>query len=280
MVLCPLSRILNFWSGLGYYSRATNLLAASKIIHTKFKNKIPDNYDNLTSLPGIGDYTAKAILGIAYNKPVLPLDANIQRILARLHSIKHPLIEKKNELKKISNLYISKKSSTDLIQAFMDYGSLICLPRNPLCNKCVIQKNCKAYQENIQNFVPFKKNKVFKKIIKYSRGYVLSNEKDEIFIRKRAAIGMLASMFEVPNDPWVINKNELRSDKIVQKIKKKLLLKGKVKYSFSHFDLHVDVFFGKIIKKNYSNVKWLSKRKISSSGMPTVMKKILEKGLS
>ena len=63
------SRILNFWSGLGYYSRAKNLLLASKIIHTNYKDKIPDNYEDLISLPGIGDYTAKAILGIAYNKP-------------------------------------------------------------------------------------------------------------------------------------------------------------------------------------------------------------------
>ena len=114
------SRILNFWSGLGYYSRATNLLAAAKIIHKKYNNKIPNTYEDLISLPGIGDYTAKAILGIAYNKPVLALDANVERILARIHCIKLPLIKRKKELKKISQSYVSKKSSTNLIQAFMD----------------------------------------------------------------------------------------------------------------------------------------------------------------
>ena len=102
-------RILNFWSGLGYYSRATNLLLASKIIHTKYKNKIPDNYEDLISLPGIGDYTAKAILGIAYNKPVLPLDANIERILARLHCIKQPLIKNKKYFTKNCKLLYFKK---------------------------------------------------------------------------------------------------------------------------------------------------------------------------
>ena len=157
------SRILNFWSGLGYYSRAKNLLLASKIIHTKYKDKIPDNYEDLISLPGIGDYTAKAILGIAYNKPVLPLDANIERILARLHSIKQPLINNKNKLKKIASLYISKKSSTNLIQAFMDYGSLICLPRIPICAKCIIREHCKANRENVQNLIPFKLKKDQKK---------------------------------------------------------------------------------------------------------------------
>ena len=79
--------ILNFWSGLGYYSRATNLLKAVKIIKKNFNSKIPNNYEELLKLPGIGDYTAKAILGIAYNKPVMPLDAYIERILARIYGI-------------------------------------------------------------------------------------------------------------------------------------------------------------------------------------------------
>ena len=75
------STILNFWSGLGYYSRATNLLLAAKKIHLLYSYKIPEKYEDLISLPGVGDYTAKAILGIAYNKPVMPVDTNVQRIL-------------------------------------------------------------------------------------------------------------------------------------------------------------------------------------------------------
>ena len=81
--------ILEFWSGLGYYSRARNLLKSAKIIKNNFKNKIPETYDELIQLPGIGDYTAKAILGIGYNKSVMPLDANIERILVRLHAVSY-----------------------------------------------------------------------------------------------------------------------------------------------------------------------------------------------
>ena len=73
------NRILKFWSGLGYYNRARNLLKTAKIISRDFKSKVPQNYDQLINLPGVGEYTAKAILGIAYNKPVMPLDANIER---------------------------------------------------------------------------------------------------------------------------------------------------------------------------------------------------------
>ena len=83
--------ILKFWSGLGYYSRARNLLKSAKLIHKNFKNNIPQTYDELIQLPGIGDYTAKAILGIGFNQPVMPLDANIERILVRLYAIDKPI---------------------------------------------------------------------------------------------------------------------------------------------------------------------------------------------
>ena len=120
--------ILKFWSGLGYYSRARNLLKSAKIIKKNFKNNIPQTYDELIQLPGIGDYTAKAILGIGYNKSVMPLDANIERILVRLHAIDKPINKVKNKLKDLGKKFISDKYSSNLIQSFMDYGSEICLP--------------------------------------------------------------------------------------------------------------------------------------------------------
>ena len=94
------NQILQLWSGLGYYARAKNLLKSAKIINKKFKNVIPQDYDQLIDLPGIGDYTAKAILGIGYNKSVMPIDANIERVLARLYGLTKPLpsIKKKNIL--------------------------------------------------------------------------------------------------------------------------------------------------------------------------------------
>ena len=140
------SRILQFWSGLGYYSRARNLLKAAKIIEKDFNSMIPNSYDELIQLPGIGDYTAKAILGIAYNQSVMPLDANIERIFARLFALNHPLLKIKKQLQEKSNYFISKKHSSKLIQAFMDYGSMICTPRNPNCSICIINNFCISFE--------------------------------------------------------------------------------------------------------------------------------------
>ena len=270
------STILKFWSGLGYYSRAKNLLRTAKIINQIHKKKVPNTYKNLILLPGVGDYTAKAILGIAFNKPVMPIDSNIERIISRIYGLCLPLNKIKKEVKNKSERFISNKFSNELIQAFMDYGSIICVPKNPICNNCIIKKNCISHKKNIQNVVPLKNNIYLNKIKKYTRAYVLSNEKNEILIRKRSSYGMLPSMIEVPNDDWVKNKKLLVHDDLAVKLINKLKLIGSVKYSFSHFDLETDVFFVKISKKRYPNQKWINIKKINKSGLPTVMKKIVQ----
>ncbi len=268
--------ILKFWSGLGYYSRARNLLKTAKIINKSFKNKIPQTYDELIQLPGIGDYTAKAILGIGFNKSVMPLDANIERILVRLHAIDQPIIKVKNKLRDLANKFISDKYSSNLIQSFMDYGSAICLPRNPKCNICGMNKFCQSYKENLQLNIPVKLKKKTVKQIKYTRAYVIVNEKNEILVRNRPNKGMLASMLEVPNDNWVKNKNLLIADQDIQNIKTRLQSKGSLEYSFSHFDLETEIFYGNIKKDRLSNANWIKKSTYSKSGLPTVMKKIVE----
>ena len=267
--------ILSFWSGLGYYSRASNLLKAAKIIKKNFKSQIPNTYENLIRLPGVGDYTAKAILGIAFNKSVIPLDTNIERILARIYALELPLMKIKLDLKKKSVAFISQKNSTDLIQAFMDYGSMICIPRNPNCENCLIKFNCIAYKKNLQNIIPYKIKTKLQKRKKYSRAYIFYNEKKEILVRRRSSKGMLPSMLEVPNDDWVINKNKLVHDEIIKRIKNKMLSKGLVEYSFSHFDLETEVFYTVVKKNNFKDQKWLRIKNINKVALPTVMKKIV-----
>ena len=271
--------ILSFWTGLGYYSRAINILKAAKIIKKKFNSKIPTNYEELISLPGIGDYTAKAILGIGFNKPVMPIDSNIERIILRIYAIKLPAKKYKTELEYKSKSFISKDSSTKLIQAFMDYGSIICRPRNPICSCCVIKEKCQSYKKNLQNIIPIKLVKEIKKRKKYSRAYVIFNEKNEILVRRRSSTGMLPSMLEIPNDKWKLNKKNLIKDKIIFKIKNKMQSKGFLKYSFSHFVLETEVFSQIVKKEKFQNYKWIKKNNINKSGLPTVMKKIVKLAL-
>ena len=272
-------KILKFWSGLGYYSRARNLLKAAKIINKEFNSKIPNKYEDLILLPGIGDYTAKAIMGISYNQSVMPLDANIERIIARLYALNEPLIKIKKQLGEYSQFFLSKKQSSSLIQSFMDYGSIICTPRSPNCSICKIQKFCLGYEKKIQNEIPVKIKKLKVKPKKYTRAYVLINEKKEILVRTRSPKGMLGSMLEVPNDIWVEKKSLLKKDSLVGSKEKYLVNKGNLIYSFSHFNLHLEVFYKKIKKKDFPQSKWLSIVRYYKSQLPTVMKKIVEIGI-
>lgn len=273
------SKILNFWSGLGYYSRAKNLFKTAKLIKKKYNSKVPNTYNDLINLPGIGDYTAKAVLGIAYNKPVMPIDANIERIISRIYGFKSPTNTIKNELINKSKNFISYKYSNNLIQAFMDYGSVICTPRNPNCKNCLIKVHCVAYKKNLHNIIPVKLKSKLQKRKKYSRAYIFCNEKNEILVRKRSSKGMLASMLEVPNDNWVIDKKKLVHDNIVHKVRSDIKFKGLIEYSFSHFDLETEVFYAHVKKNNFQKHKWIKKNNFEKSGLPTVMKKIIEIGI-
>ena len=168
-------KLVKFWEGLGYYSRVRNLKKTAQVIIKDFNKNIPCNFLELKSLPGIGDYTASAISAIAFNKPYIPLDGNIERVLKRfLYLKKEHQITKENlhEEKKIFGL---TKRSSDYAQALMELGALICKPINPNCDQCPISAKCISLKKKdfVLNKIK-KKNKdkyyllkVFKKNQKY-----------------------------------------------------------------------------------------------------------------
>ena len=140
------NKILKYWEGLGYYSRVKNLKKTAKIIKKKFKGRLPSTIDELKSLPGVGDYTANAIMAIAFNKPFIPLDGNIERVIKRLLSLKSISQVSKENIIKQKKIFGTSIRASDYAQALMELGALICKPKNPLCLKCPIIKNCKSFK--------------------------------------------------------------------------------------------------------------------------------------
>ena len=140
-------KLLKLWEGLGYYSRARNLKKTGKIVIKNFNGKLPDNFEELITLPGVGNYTASAILAIAFNKPYIPLDGNIERVLKRyLYLKKQSEIQKENLIKK-KDIFGKSLRSSDYAQALMELGALICKPNNPVCSQCPLNENCKSYKK-------------------------------------------------------------------------------------------------------------------------------------
>jgi len=128
-------KILKLWEGLGYYTRAKNLHKTSKILIKKYKGKIPNSFEKLKELPGVGDYTANVLLALIYNQPRVALDGNVKRVLSRLDKI---------NTEKTVNLFITKRNG-DFAEALMEFGALICKPKDPRCHECKIKKMCEYY---------------------------------------------------------------------------------------------------------------------------------------
>ena len=206
-------KLMKCWEGLGYYSRAKNLKKTAKKIILEFKGKLPDNIEELKKLPGIGEYTSRAIMAIAYNTQVIPLDGNVERILKRVFYLK-----KQNEISK--DYIISKKSffgksnrSSDYVQAIMEIGALICRPLKPLCIKCPISKNCISYKKN--DF-EIKSRKKFNKI-KYFEANIYQNQNKYLLI-KNEKFKFLENLFIFPM-------KEVKKNKFNASINKKISIK-------------------------------------------------------
>ena len=245
-------KLLKYWEGLGYYSRVRNLKKTAKIVVSKYKKKLPNTLEKLKTLPGIGDYTASAILSIAFNKPFIPLDGNVERIIKRILNLKSEKeISKENIIKKKKILGISNRSS-DYAQALMELGALVCKPKNPLCTKCPIIKNCTSYKK--KDFDIASKNK--KKI-------------DKFFIVK---------VFKRGNKILLIKNTKfkfLKNFKIfpMEEIKKPQNLNNSLNLKMSNMNMNINI---KRIKEfsNISNGSWIDQTKFNQYTLPTFTKKI------
>jgi A/G-specific adenine glycosylase len=242
-----LSKVLKVWEGLGYYSRARNLHRAARVILNHFHGKIPDNLNDLLSLPGIGKNTAGAILSIAYNKEAPILDGNVKRVLSRLFAISGNPVRGKTEglLWHLSESLIPKDLANSFNQALMDLGSMICTPKDPHCHKCPLRNLCKGNLSGSPERFPLR---TIKKTIPHITAVSVVIEKGKkVLLNQRPPIGFLGGLWEFPN--WGINGKKGFKKQLENRIKSEIGLSVKVKapiwafrQPYSHFKLTLHVF--------------------------------------
>jgi A/G-specific adenine glycosylase len=145
----PLEEVLKLWSGLGYYRRARNLHAAARLLARKFNGRFPSDYDEARSLPGVGDYTARAVLSIAYNLPYTVLDGNVARVVARLRGYRGNLHQTRfrHAVERDLESLLPPRAPGNFNQALMELGQTVCLPRAPRCPICPLRDWCQAFQD-------------------------------------------------------------------------------------------------------------------------------------
>jgi len=140
-------KVLKLWEGLGYYRRAKNLKKTAKILMKNYNGKLPNQFDEIKKLPGIGEYTANALLALVYNKPHIPFDGNIKRVFSRLFNLNPD--KSKEKIKKIIYKKFYTKRNDDLAEALMEFGAVICKPNNPLCSICNLKTSCFFFKNKI-----------------------------------------------------------------------------------------------------------------------------------
>jgi len=250
-------QLMKCWEGLGYYSRARNLKNTAKKIFSNFKGNLPNNLEDLKTLPGIGDYTARAIMAIAFNMPIIPLDGNVERVLKRIFYLKKENEISKNNLKKKKSFFGISKRSGDYAQAIMEVGALICKPTSPFCTKCPLSKNCISFKK--RDFEIKSKNKFNK--VKYFEARIYNN-KDKYLLIKNNKFNFLRNLLIFPM-------------KEVRKEKFKSSLDSKVNIKMSNMDMKII-----LNKKNKgSKIKggfMLDKNNIQNMILPSFTKKIFE----
>ena len=241
--------ILKLWEGLGYYRRAKNLHKTSKILIKKYNGKIPKSFEKLKELPGIGDYTANVLLALIYNQPRVALDGNVKRVLSRLDNI---------NTEETVNLFRTKRNG-DFAEALMEFGALICKPKDPRCHECKIKKMCAYYASE-------SKIRFGKKIKIQSKSYdifcYLKKNKRQIALTKNNDLGFLKK-FNLPKIKEISKKN------------KNWKFLCNYKNSISNKKLHINLYY-KFTSKIPSEYNWYSLNK-NNEFIPSFTKKIFKK---
>ena len=199
---CSEERLLKLWQGLGYYSRARNLQRAAKMICTEHAGRFPDTYDALLTLPGIGEYTAGAIASIAFGQPVPAVDGNVLRVLTRLLADERDIAQPKAKraLRGLVSDVIPAECPGTFNQALMELGALVCLPNGePHCADCPWEGICLAHADGLTDHIPVRAAKKPRRI--EHRTVFLIFYENRVALRKRPEKGLLAGLWEFPNEP-------------------------------------------------------------------------------
>ena len=233
------TQILKMWEGLGYYRRARNLLASVKLLVKELNSKLPNTLKEIKKLPGVGDYTANALMGFIHNYPTIALDGNVKRVFTRYLNKKESKINFEQLIdSNKKNLFITNRNS-DFVEALMEFGALICKPKDPKCSQCCLNKSCRYFKSS--NKIKDNKRKKIK-VMNYNIFCYVSKKK-QIALTKENEIKFLKN-FNLPLIKEVENNSVNKNWKFLKNYKN----------SISNLSLNINLYykFSNKIPKSYN----------------------------
>ena len=256
---CSEKRILKLWEGLGYYRRARNLLVTAKLLVQKHNSKLPIKIKEIKKFPGVGEYTANALLGLVHDKPAIAIDGNVKRVFARILNKKEAKIDFEKLIKTNNKILFSSKRNSDLVEALMEFGALVCKPKDPKCGVCNLNKTCK-YFNSINKIITIKKKMIKNKNFDI---FCYVNKKKQIALTKKNNLGFLNN-FNLPQIKERNSKNKNVDWKFLRNYKN----------TISNIKLNINLYY-KFSKKIPPNYNWYSIDK-NKEFIPSFTKKIFK----
>lgn len=278
----PVEDVMHEWQGLGYYARARNLHACARAVVEAHGGRFPDTEEKLRDLPGVGDYTAAAVAAIAFDRRATVVDANVERVVARLFAIGEPMPSAKAVIRAAAASLTPDARPGDFAQAMMDLGAAVCTPRRPRCLSCPVAEPCLARRKGIQDELPRRAAKKDKPK-RLGVAFWIERPDGSVLLRRRAARGLLGGMMEVPSTEW--RAQPWNTDAALAQAPLDLAfraLPGVVKHGFTHFDLDLTVMLGRARQsaKPPEGALWCAVDRLGDQALPTLMKKLARHALT
>ncbi len=271
--------VLTAWAGLGYYSRVRNLHRTAQIIAFERGGRFPKGASELNKLPGIGPYTAGAIASIAFGERVAAIDANGERVLARLFALSEPIAKMRGRLAALADGLVPAERPGDFAQALMDLGSLVCTLKRPNCSHCPAARHCMGRGRGIAEQLPVK-NMAQERPTKRGAAFVALDRRGSVLLERRPENGLLGGMMQPPLGGWRESfPARARAIKQAPFAGQWDKVPGFVRHSFTHFHLEMEVYVGRFARRPKFNGIWVSPEQLGETALPTVMKKLVHHAL-
>ncbi|MDC7674965.1 A/G-specific adenine glycosylase [Asticcacaulis machinosus] len=243
--------VMAAWAGLGYYSRARNLLKGARMVVSQYQGGFPDDEISLLKIPSFGPYTAAAVAAFAFDKPANVVDGNIERIMSRIYAVDESMPAAKPKLKALAAQWVSEDRAADWPQALMDLASGVCRPKSPKCGECPLSEGCLAYELDQAERYPVRLAKAAKPR-RYGAVFLLvSNE--GFIVERRPDKGLLGGMLGLPHlewrgDVWV--DNDVLDQLLIADVAAELI--GQYEHVFTHFALTQNVWLQRLTEDEMS----------------------------
>ncbi|MGV3767262.1 MAG: A/G-specific adenine glycosylase [Chitinophagaceae bacterium] len=275
----PDDAVFKLWEGLGYYSRCRNLLSTARRVHNEFGGHFPSAYADILSLKGVGPYTAAAIASFAFGLQHAVLDGNVFRVLSRYTGATVPIDtpEGKKHFSSLAEAWLDKAHPAEWNQAIMDFGAIVCTPKQPSCGTCPLNKDCVAFHTNTVATLPVKSKQLVKKT-RYLN-YVAASFNNGVYIRKRTANDIWKDLHEFI---LIETKEPVSAEELLRRISlpgiESMQPLPVVKHVLTHQTLHVQVVAARLLRKPELGEEYLHVpvNMLSNYAFPIVLKRFQE----